>query len=166
MITGTVGAGKTTIGHAAARHLADAGQASGFVDLDGLSRLWPAPLGDPFRVQLTLANIASIADNYLAAGAPSLVLAWVVEDRAQLAELEEAVQRPVTMVRLVAPGPLTDERLRQRHVGPEEEGLSWHLARAPELAAIMDSSDLRAPEVQNTGSVAAAAAAVLAAARW
>lgn len=166
LVTGTVGAGKTTTGFAMARRLSERGLPAGFIDLDTLSRLWPAPAGDPFRVDLTLANLASIVGNFEAAGAVRLVLSGVVESLAELHKVEEAVGRHVSVVRLVAPLQLTRERLHGRHVGAERDGLDWHLARAPELDAILDSSDLDVVTVNNISSVAEAADAALGAISW
>lgn len=56
-MTGTVGIGKSTIGSAVAERAAARGVSAAFLDVDGLSRLWPAPAGDPFRIELILTNL-------------------------------------------------------------------------------------------------------------
>lgn len=161
LVTGTVGVGKTTVGHEVARQAAGGGVPAAFLDLDGLSRLWPAPGGDPFNTELILTNARSLVGNYRAAGAQLLVLAWVVVDAHGLAALADAVGAPVDAVRLTAPAPVVAARLRRRHQGPEADGLAWHLHRAPELAGIQDHA-LALPTVDAAGPVATTAAAIVA----
>ena len=160
LVTGTVGVGKSTVGFAVARRAAERGTGAAFLDLDGMSRLWPAPGGDPYNTELILTNVRSVVGNYRAAGAELLVLAWVITDAAGLAALEAAVGAPVTAVRLLAPEAVVATRLRQRHQGPEADGLAWHLHRAPELATIQDHG-LQLPTVDASDSVEVIAAQVL-----
>ncbi len=161
LVTGTVGIGKSTVGHAAAERAVARAVSTAFIDVDALSRLWPAPDGDPFRTELILTNLTSIVGNYEAAGAELLVVAWVITEMNDLAELEAALGSPVEAVRLVAPGPAVEARLRHRHQGPEADGLAWHLHRAPELAAIQDDG-IDLPTVDASGPVDDTADAVLA----
>jgi len=100
LVTGTVGVGKTTTGFAVAERAAERGISPAFLDLDQLSRLWPAPVGDPFRDELILTNLRSLVPNYAAAGAAMLVLAVVIETAEQLAELEAAAARSALSVLL------------------------------------------------------------------
>lgn len=160
LVTGTVGIGKSTIGHAVAERAAARGASTAFLDVDGLSRLWPAPEGDPFRTELVLTNLRAIAGNYEAAGAVLLVLAWAIQDAQDVTDLEAAIGVPVAAVRLVAPIAVVEARLRERHRGPERDGLAWHLRRAPELVAIQDRG-LLLPTIDASGPVDAVADAVL-----
>ena len=160
LVTGTVGVGKSTVGFAVAESAAAHGVSTAFLDLDALSRLWPAQGGDPFRTELILANLSSIVGNYEAAGAELLVLAWVITEGGDLADLETAVGSPVSAVRLVASGAVVEARLRTRHQGPEANGLAWHLRRAPELAGIQENG-LNLPTIDASGAVAEIAEAVL-----
>lgn len=139
LVTGTVGVGKSTVGFSAARRAADRGVPAGFIDVDELSRYWPAPAGDPFREELVYANLRSLIPNYRASGAALLVLAWVIDDAADLVRLESALDAPVTALRLISPAAVVEARLRSRHQGPAAEGLAWHLDRAPELASIQNA---------------------------
>lgn len=131
-----------------------------FLDVDELSRLWPAPVGDPFRTELILTNLRAVTGNYEAAGASLLVLAWAIQDAEDLARLEAAIGTPVGAIRLSAPAEVVEMRLRQRHQGPESDGLAWHLRRAPELLRIQEHG-LRLPTVDAAGRVAEVADAVL-----
>ena len=160
LVTGTVGVGKSTVGFAVAESAAAYGVSTAFLDVDALSRLWPAPAGDPFRTELILTNLSSIVGNYEAAGAELLVLAWVITEAGDLADLETAVGSSVGAVRLVAPRAVVETRLRKRHHGPEADGLAWHLRRGPELASIQDNG-LNLPTIDASGAVAEIAAAVL-----
>lgn len=69
LITGTVGAGKTTIAAAAGSILAGARTPHAIIDLDALSQSWPNPPDDPFNLAMELQNLESVARNYLSAGA-------------------------------------------------------------------------------------------------
>jgi len=160
LVTGTVGIGKSTIGYAVAQRMAARGVPTAFIDVDELSRLWPAPTGDPFQTELILANLRTIAPNYEGAGAELLILAWVVQDAEDLTHLEAALGLPVTAVRLTAPAAVVEARLRNRHQGPERDGLAWHLRRAPELVAIQDGG-LALPTVDASGPVDQVADAVI-----
>lgn len=139
LLTGTVGVGKSTVGFSVAERAGTRGAPAGFVDVDQLSRLWPAPHGDPFREELIYANLRVIAPNYRTAGASLLVLAWVIEDATDVIRLETALEAPVTTLRLVSPPEVVGARLRSRHQGPASAGLEWHLQRAPQLAAIQNA---------------------------
>ena len=161
LVTGTVGVGKSTVGHALAERAAQREVSAAFLDVDELSRLWPAPAGDPFRTGLILTNLRAITGNYEAAGASLLVLAWAIQDAEDLTRLEAAVGAPVMAIRLCAPAAVIDERLQQRHQGAESDGLAWHIRRAPELLAIQDHGLSGLPTVGAVGQVAEVADAVL-----
>ena len=152
LLTGTVGIGKSTTGYAAAERAASQGHSAAFLDVDELSRLWPARAGDPFNTDLILRNLASLVGNYADAGAELLVLAWVVQNTDDLLRLEDAVGASVVAFRLSAATTTVEARLRQRHQGTEFDGLAWHLDRAPELVAIQDRG-LRLPIVDAAGSI-------------
>lgn len=137
LITGTVGAGKTTTAYAIGDLLRERGLAHAVIDLDELHRLWPAPAGDGFNQQVELANLAAVAANYRNAGAERLVLAGVVlHDRARY---ERALGEPVVLCRLRPPLDRVDARLIARHEPGEER--DWHVARAPELDVLLDDAD-------------------------
>jgi adenylylsulfate kinase len=146
LVTGTVGVGKSTTGYAVAERSASHGRSAAFLDVDQLSRL-------------ILRNLVSLVENYADAGAELLVLAWVVQDNYALVRLDEAVGKSVLAVRLVAPTPTIEARLRQRH-RTESDGLAWHLDRAPELAAIQDRG-LQLPIIDASGSISETVDAVL-----
>ncbi|HYN32470.1 MAG TPA: AAA family ATPase [Ilumatobacteraceae bacterium] len=160
LVTGTVGVGKSTTGYAVAERAASQGRSAAFLDVDELSRLWPARAADPFNTDLILRNLASLVGNYADAGAELLVLAWVVQDTDALVRLEEAVGASVVAIRLCASASTLEARLRQRHHGAEFDGLAWHLDRAPELVAIQDRG-LQLPIIDASGSISETVDAVL-----
>jgi hypothetical protein len=134
IVTGPVGAGKTTVGQAIADHLDAIGCPHAFVDMDALRACFPRPADDPFHVQLGLRNLAVIWRNFQDAGAERLIIADVVESR-DLRGYQAAVPgAEIAVVRIEALPGTIEQRLRRRETG---EGLAWHLARAIELAEMM-----------------------------
>jgi len=166
LITGTVGAGKTTVAEAVGDLLADRGVPHAVVDLDQLRRCWPQPVGDRFNYAMELRNLRSVTANYRAARALRLVLAGVIEQRSHLQDYERAVDCTVRIVRLRADPNVLADRLRDRHCN-DPDGLAWHLARAPELTAALDQAGVADAEVDTTGRpIPEVATDVLAAVGW
>jgi len=86
-----------------------------------------------------LRNVESLAANYLEAGADRLVLAGVCESWADRRRYEAALTVPLVVCRLHATPAVLASRLRTRHLEEPAE-LAWHLDRAPELDAILDTA--------------------------
>ncbi|TDD18211.1 hypothetical protein [Nonomuraea diastatica] len=161
LITGTVGVGKTSVADAAGDVLIDAGVPHAVIDVDWLRRAWPAPPGDPFNGALTMRNLRPVAANFLAAGAQRLVLAGVIESRAERAGYAEALGVPLTVCRLHAALPEVRKRLSVRHAN-DPESLDWHLERAGELAPILAAARVEDYAVDaGAGSPAQVAALVV-----
>jgi ribose 1,5-bisphosphokinase PhnN len=152
VLTGPVGAGKTTVGAEVSDLLAEIGVAHAVIDVDCLRTCHPAPRDDPFHTALGLRNLAAVWANYRAAGAERLVLVDVVEERAYLAGYRGAIPgADITVVRLTA----TLESLHRRLEGRESgASLEWHKARAGELLAQMDERAVEDVLVQTEGKVA------------
>jgi hypothetical protein len=165
LITGPVGVGKTSVGAEVSALLEQAAVPHAFVDMDHLRWCPPAPPGDRFNVALGLRNLAAVAANYRAAGAERLVLADVLEARADLARYEAAIPgAALQVVRLRASVETLTGRVRQRETG---DGLAWHLHRTAELAAQMERGKVEDVVVETDGrSVAEVAQAVLARCGW
>ena len=134
LITGTVGAGRTSVAEVVGDRLAEAEISNAVIDLDWLRRTWPSPPGDPFNVAMTVRNLRSVAGNYLGSGTERLVLAGVVETAAQRERFREALNVPMVVCRLLVELPVIHARLACRHT-KEETALRWHLSRAGELDA-------------------------------
>lgn len=76
--------------------LAEAGIPHAAIDLDWLGQTYPQC--GPFGQRLVFTNLAAVWPNYVAAGAERLIVARVVEDRAELANYRAAVPGAEPMV--------------------------------------------------------------------
>lgn len=137
LVTGPVGSGKTTVATEMGRLLSEAGIAHAVVDFDQLTEYRPRAADDPFGAQVGLANLTAVWNNYAGAGAKRLIIARVIESRDDLAGLRQALpEANITVVRLRASVTTIQTRVRGREIGG---ALEWHLARASELAELMDA---------------------------
>jgi hypothetical protein len=125
----------------------------------------PAPPGDRFNVALGLRNLAAVSANYRVVGAEYLILADVLEARADLALYEAAIPgAAIQVVRLRASVATLTGRVRQRETGA---GLEWSLNRTVELAAQMERDRMEDLLVETDGrSVAEVAREVLDRSGW
>lgn len=166
LLTGTVGAGKTTVAEAVGDLLRERAVPNAVVDLDRLRQAWPTPPGDRFHLDLMLRNLRDVAANFLAAGARRLVLAGVVESRSDRTRHEQALGVPLTVVRLRVDLGVVRARLARRH-DEDPAGLRWHLDRSGELDAILATAAVEDHAVDATdAAVPDVARAVLQAAGW
>lgn len=153
--------GKSTTAEAMGTRLTELGVAHAVLDLDEIRRAWPTPPDDPFHAALELRNLSAMAGHFLDAGAQILVLAGVVESRADRQRYAEAVGVPLTVCRLTLDLAIVRGRLAERHA---DDGASrvWHLDRSGELDAILASAGVEDLVVSTTGrDPAEVAAAVL-----
>lgn len=166
LLTGTVGAGKSTTARHVGELLAERGVPHAVVDLDELRRSWPAPPGDPFQQDLELENLRAVAAVYRRRGAVRLVLAGVLEDREARARYAEAVGTPLVVCRLRLDVPAVRDRLDARHAGYPSV-LAWHRHRAGELHDVLEAARVEDHVVDVAGQTPAeVAAAVLRAVGW
>ncbi|WP_328471756.1 adenylyl-sulfate kinase [Actinoplanes sp. NBC_00393] len=162
LITGTVGSGKTSAAEALGDLLAAQGIPHAVLDVDWLRRAWPAPPGDPFNGAITLRNLRAVAANFVEAGARRLILAGVIESRAERASYQDALGVPLQVCRLHVGLPVVRERLRRRN--PDEP---WFLDRAAELDHILTREKLEDILIDATsGTPTDVAAAVYKATAW
>lgn len=91
IISGTIGAGKSTIALEVSRILGERGDLHALIDLDHLGTMVPAPAQDLRNVELTMHNLAAIWPNYRAAGVRRAVIASVVQSRDDLAQFRRAI---------------------------------------------------------------------------
>ncbi len=165
LITGTVGSGKTSVAGMIGDLLTAAEVPHAVIDLDWLRRTWPSPPDDRFNLAVTLANVRSVAHNFLDAGAVRLVLAGVVETREERVRYQETLGVPLTVCRLLVDLPTVRARLIGRH--DDDAALAWHLDRSGELDAILERALVEDFAVDASElSVADVAAAVVRAAGW
>lgn len=145
VISGSLGAGKSTALSEASDLLAEAGVPHAALDLDALAVMHPRT--DSHGEGLAFANLAAVWPNYAAAGATRLLIARVVEDRADLARYRAAVPNAEPVVcRLTAPLAVMRERLSTREPGMSLEAA---LARAEELDGILESVHVEGFVVDN-----------------
>jgi len=137
VVTGAVGAGKSTIGSAVSDLLSEGQRPHALVDMDGLRSCYPRPTADPFNTALGLRNLAAVWVNYQATGAERVIIVDVVETLEQRGEYLRAIPgADLQIVRLTASVATLQRRLAGRERG---ESLRWHQARAAELTALMDA---------------------------
>ena len=159
-----MGTGKTTVLFEASDLLSEAGIAHAAIDLDCLAVMHPQR--GPHGQRLAFTNLAVVWPNYAVAGAERLIVAGVVEDRADLDKFRAAVPGAQPIVcRLIAPLSLMHERLRIREPGMF---LNQALARAEELADILSRASVEDFAVDNGPgrSIGTVAREVLSLASW
>lgn len=165
LITGTVGAGKTSVAAMIGDLLTRARVPHAVIDLDDLRRAWPSPPDDRFNVTITVRNLRAVARNYLDAGAARIVLASVIETQADRDQYQDALGVPLAVCRLRVDLPLVQARLTRRHEG--DSALQWYLDRSTELDTILEAAALEDFCVRASDlTVALTAAAVIRAVGW
>lgn len=148
VITGAVGAGKSTIAAEVFRLLRETGVASAFVDLAALCNAWPPPPDDPWNERLVHANLACMWSYLAAAGARCLVVCRVLEARSLLRHIAAAVPgAQITVIRLQAPLSLLHARVRAREAGDP----GWYLEAATYLAGKLETAGVEDHTVDNDG---------------
>ena len=136
LITGGIGAGKTSLAVELGEIMAERGLPTAVIDLDWLGWLCGAPDGHSLEV-LIAGNLEAVWPNYEAAGATHFVLTRAVHGLAELEALRKAVPGDeLAIVRVAASAELVEERLRQRDTGAE---LEHHLAEARSSAESAES---------------------------
>lgn len=146
LLTGPVGAGKTSVLGEISHVLSARGVAFAAVEMDALSDYSPRPATDPYGTDVALRNLRVLWPNFRAAGAERLVLSHHVRTEDDLERLLEVLPgAQVTVVRLRAPVQALQNRVRQRELG---SGLDWHVARAAEAALLFDESRISAIVVE------------------
>lgn len=136
LLSGTCGSGKSLIALEVHDLLSEAGVGNAMIDLDALTQHWPAR--QPFNGDLKLQNLGALWPNHREHGATHLVLAGVLQERAELDGYHAAIpDAEIVVCRLLAPEALRRERLRRRM--PPGPGRDWHLRRTGELERILDA---------------------------
>jgi predicted kinase len=164
LITGPVGAGKSTVAAEAARLLREANVPHAVVDLAWMEQCWPVPVDDPWNERLIHRNLACIWANFRQAGADRLILVRVLEARSLLRHVANAVPgAEIIVVRLRAPLAVLHARIRSR----EASDPSWFVGAATHTAEALEQARVEDHLVDNQDRpVAAVASEVLRLAGW
>jgi adenylylsulfate kinase-like enzyme len=163
ILTGTMGAGKTTVLAEVSDILKLRQIPHAAIDVDalGLAHLPPATSSD----QVMYNNLRSVCKNYAALGVQRFLLARAMEDRAELELCREVTSATKTIVcRLTATIETMQERVKRR-----EQGLLQrkYVARVPELNLILHRAQLEDFIVANENrALTDVALEVLAKAGW
>jgi hypothetical protein len=145
IITGAMGAGKTSILAEASDILALRQITHAAIDLDalGLAFLPGAASND----DLMYGNLQSICKNYAALGLQRFLLARALEDRAQLELCRDAISATnVAVCRIAVSIETMQQRVRMRESGVSQEK---YLACAARLKVILDREQLENLTVTN-----------------
>jgi predicted ATPase len=157
VITGSMGAGKSTILSEASDLLAARDVAHAAVDLDTLTIAHlPSGAGDPM---LAWRNLACVWRTYASAGVRRLLLAQAMEDRGDLDRIRAAVSGArIVVCRLTA-----SIATMQRRVGIREPGMRRQefLDRVATLDAILDAAAIEAFAIVNDDRSATDVASVM-----
>jgi adenylylsulfate kinase len=147
VISGSMGAGKTTVMAEASDVLAHSGRVHAAVDLDtlGIAHL-------PERASIadvTYANLRSVGANYAAAGVSRLLVAAAVESRGDLERMRDALHAfEIIVCRLRAPLATMEERVRLREPGMYQQEF---VGRVANLERRLDAAALEAFTLINDG---------------
>jgi hypothetical protein len=145
IITGAMGAGKTSVLGEASDILALQGIAHAAIDLDalGLAHLPSAAVSDAVMYR----NLQSVCENYASLGVRRLLLARAIEDRAGLELCSRVVSASNTVVcRLTASIEAMEQRVRLRESGVSRRS---YVARVAELNTILERAQLEDFTVTN-----------------
>jgi adenylylsulfate kinase len=162
VITGSMGAGKTTVMAEASDLLAAAGIAHAAIDLDSLAI---GHLPEAAWQDLACRNLAAVWESYARAGAERLLLAEAVESREGLERIRQAIpDSEVVVCRLTASRDAMEQRVFAREPGMLQASL---VSRVAELDALLDAARLEDFSLVNEHTpVTATARALLVRAGW
>ena len=150
VVSGTVGAGKTTIAAEVAAALESRDVPHAWIDVDTVCQVWPRTSEDPFAQQLVFENLGAIAPNLARHGYRHVVLARVVEDVADRERYEVAFDgAEVSVVRLTATEATRLARLERRE--QVDRWRAWHQARTVELDRVLSAAGTEDAVVENEG---------------
>ena len=147
VLTGSMGAGKTTVMAEASDILTAHGVVHACLDLDQLSL---AHAGEAKTADdLVYDNLRSLWHNFAATGVRSLLLASALENHLALDRLRAAIQpQSLTVCRVRASPSTMEDRVRTRDPGMLQDQLA---ARVSVLDAILDAAALEDFAITNDG---------------
>jgi ribose 1,5-bisphosphokinase PhnN len=162
IISGSMGAGKTTVMGEASDLLAARQIVHGAIDLDAIGVVL---VPEPQSTTLHYQNLAAIYDNCRAAGIDRFLMAVAVESQQGLGELAASLKgATITICRLLASEETMADRLRTREVGIRQREF---LERSAVLNAILDAASVEHFRIDNDGrDVTSVAEEMLVRAGW
>ena len=164
-ITGTIGAGKTSVAEALSEDLHGRGIRHGLIDLDWLGGLYP-PLDpdDPYSLELSYRNLRLILPGFVEAGADRFVISATLTSIQEGEGLRGILgDVNLTICRLTASPAVIAERIRRREHGRLLEDF---LARTDAVAEQIAAAGFDGLVVRNEGSPSDAAAEIVGALGW
>jgi hypothetical protein len=153
-VCGATATGKSTVGFAVYLAAQRGGHTAGFVDLQQLGFLRPAPAGDPGNHRLKAANLAAAWRTFHAHGARRLVVVGHVDRPDELRHYAAALApAAVTLYRLHAGPEAVRDRIRQRGLGggPPIAGDELRGRPAPVLDRAHAAAVAQAAALERTG---------------
>ena len=162
VISGSMGAGKTTVLGEASDLLSERGIAHGAIDLDALGVVG---ISRPLAEALTMQHLVAVVQNYAAAGIARILLAEALETRSARARICEALGgAQVVVCRLTASIATMQSRVRLREPGSFQNEF---IARVATLDAILEAAAVEDFTVDNDArSITAVAREMLLRAGW
>lgn len=143
VVTGSLGAGKTSVGAAIHEELAARGARTAFLDADALVQSYPATDQDPANLALLHESLAALAPLHRARGIGSLVLACAVEEPDERTALARTLggtsgDAEIEMVRVTAS---VETRIARIEARPASARWSaWARQRTVELEELLEAS--------------------------
>ena len=116
VISGAMGAGKSTVMEAVGDLLIERDVPSSMIDLDFLGQVWPPPPDDPVLNGLIVENIAAIWPLFRKRGVRVFVMARLIRSAAIWESYKRSIpEADWTLVRVTAPREVIEGRLAKRH---------------------------------------------------
>lgn len=140
IITGPVGAGKTSAAETVYDLLSADKTPCAVIDFDWLTAAYPSPADDRFNFRLGIKNLSSIIPNYMTHGIKLFIIPTVVESKEEIETFKALIEgASIFVVRLTAELNTLHKRLDKREIGSL---LQWHKKRAGELIEMFESKQL------------------------
>lgn len=135
LLTGSFGSGKSSVAVEVADVLEERGVPYAAIDLDWLCWGDPGDERDDAEHRMLLRNLAPVVANYLDVGVTRFVLARSIHEARQLDSLRETLGMPLQVVRLTAPWPVIEARLRDDLTSGREDDLAAALELGEDVGA-------------------------------
>ncbi len=118
IVTGPVGAGKTSAAEAVYDLLSANKTPCAVIDFDWLTAAYPAPVNDGFNFRLGIKNLSSILPNYLSLGIKLFIIPTVIESKEEIEIFKGLINgTDIFVVRLTAELSTLHKRLEKREIG-------------------------------------------------